>query len=254
LSRVRRWRVALTALPAVAFDTARTVGRKFGGSEPELLFALGAKEPALRSDAIAVLERRASPLSVFLGGQDLSAYPDVVTYYSDSVTYMAVQYLSTLDGFKIGRRETDALIQIIERNDLVSDDARDLLAQIGSARYVDVVVGTRRRRYEHIEDRLTSKLTLAQLSDWLGSDDALRVNAALLELSRRDHDAPRRLTRMLMRHSDADVRMAATSHLLRRADRDKVEEERTRYVNGGATYFYNVACEFDRELAKLPAY
>jgi hypothetical protein len=254
LSRVRRWRVALTALPAGASESARAVGRMFGGIESELLFARGAKDPSLRGDAAAILERRTSPLSAFLEGQNLSAYPDLVTYYSDSVTYMAVQYLSTLDGFKVGRREANALIQVIERNNLVSDDARDLLAQIGSARDMDVVLGTRRRRYENISDRLTFKLTLAQLFEWLGSDDAMKVNAALVELSRRDHGAPRRLTRRLLRHTDADVRMAAISHLLRGADRTKVEEERTRYVSGGETYFYNVACEFDRELAKLPAY
>ncbi|GAA5037678.1 DUF4062 domain-containing protein [Microbacterium fluvii] len=254
LSRVRRWRLALTAIPPAAADLAVAVGRKFGGIEPELRFALNGKDSAQKADAIAVLERRTSPLSEFLGRHDYSAYPDLVKYYSDSVTYTAVQYLATLGGTRVGRRETGALVQIIAGNEIVSDDARDLLATIGSSRQIDVVVKTRRRRYEEIGDHLRSKLTLAQLSEWLESDDASRVYAALRELSRRNHEAPRRLTRSLMRHSDADVRVAAVSHLLRGADHGSIEEERAKYVKDGETYFYNVSCEFDRALANLPAY
>ena len=252
LTRIRRWRLATMGIPSEARALAMSLAQGAGATQSEARFATHATDPRYKDEALAIVKGDPSPLSEFLDAPELANYPDLRSYFSDSVSYMAVQYLSTLKGHRISQNEISVLRAIVEKADLVSDDARALLEELGSSEDLEFVVNSARSRFESINDSLLERLTLTQLRAWVDGGDGSKTQAGLRELSRRERFMPVKLLRDLMRRPDADVRIAAARQLLQKIEPNQIADERRMYVSAKDTYYYNVVCELERAQVGLP--
>jgi len=99
---------------------------------------------------------------------------------------------------------------------------------------------------------IRQRSTLKRLNVLLDSGNEIVALAALIELRKRGRAPSHRRLMTLMRTDMPMVRMAAAAMIISKLDKADLSNVLHKYIFGGNYYYYNVVCEFDREMAQVP--
>nr|WP_300148890.1 DUF4062 domain-containing protein [Propionicimonas sp.] len=180
----------------------------------------------------------------------------IIDFVQRKFEIVALKYLSRLPDARRRKRHLGRVRELATGDGIYQFQATECLIEMLEDEDVDLLIGGLTYMNEATSSRATAAIrrraTLKRLNELVGSQNEQVAVSALIELRKRGRAPSRRRLMVLMRSDMPMVRMAAASILIAELDRPDLSETLRKYVFGGAFYYYNVVCEFDREMAQVP--
>lgn len=219
----------------------------------EAHFALYAKDPSYRKEALQVLAGSFAPANEFVQRlRESSAEDKVIDFVEERNVASALTYLARSQS-NLPKSAAVLLRKLAGTSGRFGYDLLSVLETIATDGDIQVLLDTVPSRWRGDSDRLAlllAKATLTRLRALLDHETADLILAALLELERRGRLPSKAKLKDLVRHSDPAVRTTALRLLLPSISNPAAYI--AQYVADGTTYYYSVVCELDRIASGSP--
>lgn len=180
----------------------------------------------------------------------------IVNFVQSRFEIAALKYFSKLPEVGRRKRHLQRVRELATADGIHRFEATECLIEMFEDEDIDLLVDKLTYMNEATSSRALASITrrsnLKRLNEHVESQNEKVAFSALMELRKRERPPSRRRLMALMRSSMQMVRMAAASMLIAELDRTDLPKTLRKYVSGGEFYYYNVVCEFDREIAQVP--
>ncbi len=180
----------------------------------------------------------------------------IIDFVQGRFEIVALKYFSRVPDARRRKQHLRRVRELATGDGIYQFEATECLIEMLEDEDVNVLVEGLSYMNEATSSRATAAIrrrsTLKRLNELVESRNEKVALAALIELRKRGRAPSRRRLMALMRTDMPMVRMAAASTIIAALDKADLSVTLHKYVSGGNYYYYNVVCEFDREMAQVP--